>query len=128
MAIAKAASDKKALDVLTLDMRKIPSVCDYFVIASGTSTTQARAISDNIVEKLKEEGEKLWHIEGEREALWILLDYGDVIAHVFVDEMRKFYELERLWGDVPYEKFKEVRKKRSKTIRSSRTIKRKKRK
>lgn len=106
LAIAKAASDKKALEPLILDMRKMPSVCDYFVIASGRSTTQARAISDNIIEKLGKEGERLLHSEGEREALWILLDYGDVIVHVFTNEMRRFYELERLWGDVPQEKFK----------------------
>jgi len=88
-------------------MRKIPSVCDYFVIASGTSTTQVRAISDNIARKLKDEGERIWHIEGQREALWVLLDYGDVVAHVFCDQTRRFYDLERLWGDAPQEKFKE---------------------
>ena len=109
-------------------MRKIPSVCDYFVIASGSSTTQAKAISDNIIEKLKTKGERLWHAEGEREALWILLDFGDVIAHIFTDEMRKFYELERLWGDVPQDKFRElkVRKKCLKTVRKSRTMKKRK--
>lgn len=97
-------------------MRKIPSVTDYFVITSGTSTTQTRAISDNIVKKLKDEGERLWHSEGEREALWILLDYGNVIVHVFTAEMRKFYELERLWGDVPRvaKKKRVVKKKRKK--------------
>lgn len=124
MAIANAAQDKKALDAVILDMRKIPSVSDYFVIVSGASTTQARAISDNIVEKLKIKGEKLWHIEGEREALWILLDYGDVVAHVFIDETRKFYELERLWGEVPQKKFTGL-KKRPKAVKSSRAAKRK---
>lgn len=124
MVIAKAAQDKKALDAVILDMRKIPSVSDYFVIVSGTSTTQAKAIADNIVEKLKIKGEKLRHIEGAREALWILLDYGDVVAHVFIDEMRKFYELERLWGDVPQEKFTGL-KKRPKAVKSSRATKRK---
>lgn len=124
MVIAKAAQDKKALDAVILDMRKIPSVSDYFVIVSGASTTQTRAISDNIVEKLKIKGEKLRHIEGEREALWILLDYGDVIAHVFIDEMRKFYELERLWGEVPQKKLTGL-KKRPKAVKSSRAAKRK---
>lgn len=88
-------------------MRKIPSVCDFFLIASGTSTTQVRAISDNIIEKLGLRGERVWHTEGEREALWILLDYGDVVAHIFQEDTRRFYELERLWGDVPIKKFKE---------------------
>jgi ribosome-associated protein len=104
LAIAKAASDKKALDIVTLDMRKIPSVSDYFVIASGSSTTQVRAISDNIIDVLREKGERVWHVEGAREALWILLDCGDVVAHVFLEETRRFYGLERLWGKVPKKK------------------------
>ncbi len=111
MAIARAASDKKALDIVTLDMRRIPSVSDYFVIASGSSTTQVRAISDNIADVLKEKGERVWHIEGSREALWILLDCGDVVAHIFLDETRRFYELEKLWGKVPRKKFIEARAK-----------------
>ena len=110
MAIAKAASDKKALDIVTMDMRRIPSVSDYFVIASGSSTTQVRAISDNIADVLREKGERVWHIEGAREALWVLLDCGDVVAHVFLEETRRFYELEKLWGSVPKKKFLEGRK------------------
>lgn len=105
MAIARAASDKKALDIVILDMRKIPSVCEYFVIASGNSTTQVRAISDNIINKLKDKGERVWHKEGEREALWVLLDYGDIVAHIFNEDTRRFYELERLWGDVPIKRW-----------------------
>ena len=99
--MARAASDKKALDVSILDMRKIPSVCDYFLVASGTSTTHVRAISDNIIDVLKEKGERVWHTEGEREALWILLDFGDVVAHIFQEDTRRFYELEKLWNNVP---------------------------
>ena len=110
MAIAKAASGKKALDIVTINLKKVPSVADYFVISSGTSTTQVKAIADNITKKLKEKREKLWHIEGERESLWILLDYGDVVAHIFYNETRRFYNLERLWGDLPQKHFKEPRK------------------
>jgi len=107
-----------------MDMRKIPSVSDYFVIASGSSTTQVRAISDNIVDVLKEKGERVWHIEGAREALWILLDCGDVVAHVFLDETRRFYELEKLWGNVPRKKLLEIKarprvKARSKSKRAA---------
>jgi len=91
-------------------MRRFPTVCDYFVIASGTSTTQTRAIADNVFRKLKEKGERIWHMEGEREALWILLDYGDVVAHVFTEETRRFYNLEGLWGRAPKRPHKEVRK------------------
>ena len=86
-------------------MRRIPSVADYFVIASGSSTTQVRAISDNIIEVLKCKGERVRHTEGAREALWILLDYGDVVAHIFLEETRAFYELEKLWSNVPKKKF-----------------------
>lgn len=93
-------------------MRKIPSVSDYFVVTSGTSTTQVKAISDNIRKKLKEKDEKLWHVEGEREALWILLDYSDVVVHIFNDETRRFYGLEKLWGDAPQERYREPKKKK----------------
>ena len=101
MAIAGAASDKKALDIVIIKMKKMSSVCDYFVIASGASTTQVRAIADHIQEKLAEVLQKRWHIEGEREASWILLDYGDVVAHIFLEDTRRFYDLERLWGKAP---------------------------
>jgi len=128
LAVAGAASGKKALDISILDMRKIPSVCDYFVIASGTSTTQVRAISDGIVDKLREKGERVWHTEGEREALWILLDYGDVVVHIFQKDTRRFYELEKLWGRVPIKKFSEKarkvkKKKPRKASRASKTKK-----
>jgi len=84
-------------------MRKQLSICDYFVIASGRSTTQVRAISDSIIEKLRGRKNRIkpWHIEGEKESLWILLDYGDVVVHIFYDEIRNFYNLERLLGDAP---------------------------
>ena len=110
LAIAKAASSKKALDIVTIDMRKVPSICDYFVIASGTSTTQVKAISDHIQRKLKEKEQRLWHVEGGRDALWILLDYSDVVCHIFYDETRRFYDLERLWGDLPQERFRETKR------------------
>ena len=107
LAIAACASDKKALDILLINMKKMSSVCNYFVIASGTSTTHVRAISDNIVKGLSERGQKSWHVEGEREASWILLDYGDVVAHIFLEDKREFYSLERLWAEAPQEAFAE---------------------
>ena len=91
-------------------MKKVPSVCDYFVIASGTSTTQVRAIADHIIERLKEKGEKLWHSEGEREGMWVLLDFGDAVAHVFLEDTRRFYSLESLWGDCRQYRFEEAGK------------------
>lgn len=105
-------------------MRKMSGVCDYFVIASGTSTTQVRAIADHIQEKLAEKLQKRWHIEGEREASWLLLDYGDVVVHIFLEPTRRFYGLERLWDDAPQVCFKEavrktkrVKKRAKKTVR-----------
>jgi len=110
-----------------MDMRKVPSVSDYFVVSSGTSTTQVKAISDNIRRVLREKGEKLWHSEGEREALWIVLDYGDVVAHIFGEETRHFYDLEKLWSDIPQERFRE---KTGKAVprRKARVLKKKKKK
>jgi ribosome-associated protein len=107
LAIAGAASDKKALDIVIMKMKKMSSVCDYFVIASGTSTTHVRALSDNIIKELKGRGQSLWHIEGEREASWILLDFGDVVCHIFLSQTRAFYSLEKLWEKSPLEYFKE---------------------
>lgn len=128
LAIAGAAAEKKASDIVIIDMRKFPSVCDYFIIASGTSTTQVRAISDNIARKLRDKGERIWHIEGEREALWVLLDFGDVVAHVFCEETRRYYHLEKLWSEAPQEKFVEGREPTRKKRRPSPRIKKKKRK
>ena len=107
LAIARAASDKKALDIVTLKMRKVSGVCDYFVIASGKSTTQTRAISDHIKSKLKDSSERLWHSEGEREGSWIVLDYGDVVGHIFLEDTRRFYALEKLWHKAERERFRE---------------------
>ncbi len=86
-------------------MRKISNITDFFIILSGTSTRQVKAISDYIAEKLKACGHKVWHIEGYLHALWILLDCGDVVVHLFLSPTREFYDLERLWGDAPKEEF-----------------------
>jgi len=105
--VANAASDKKGIDIVTIKMRKVSGICDYFVIASGTSTTHVRAISDHITRKLIEKGNRLRHVEGQREASWILSDFGDVVVHVFLKDRRKFYDLEKLWSIAPQEQFKE---------------------
>ena len=97
--IAKAALAKKAKDVLLIDLRKVASICDYFIVASGESTTQIAAIADNIEKELTSHKCKIWHREGKPEALWILLDYGDIVVHVFYKETRGFYNLEKLWHD-----------------------------
>ncbi|HPM43493.1 MAG TPA: ribosome silencing factor [Candidatus Omnitrophota bacterium] len=109
MAVAGAALDKKALDIVLIDMRKMSSVCDYFVIASGTSTTHVGAIADSIEKTMSQEGQRLWHIEGKREASWVLLDLSDVVAHIFLEDTRKFYALEKLWKDAPQMRFRDGR-------------------
>ncbi len=95
----QAASDKKALDLVVLDLREIASFTDYFVIASGNNERQVQAISDEVFEKLKKSGTAAARVEGYKSAEWILLDYGDFIVHVFSDKARKFYDLERLWRE-----------------------------
>ncbi len=93
--------DKKARQVRILDIRKISLVSDYFVLCSGGSTNQVRAIADHVEETLDELGVPLHHSEGYKNGRWVLLDYGDVVIHVFHEEDREFYDLERLWGDAP---------------------------
>jgi ribosome-associated protein len=93
-----AAEDKKAVDLVVLDLRKASGFTDFFVIASGTNTRQVRAIADSVMETLADEGVKPAHVEGYDRSEWILLDYFDFIVHVFAPETRVFYGLERLWG------------------------------
>jgi ribosome-associated protein len=97
------ALDKRANDIKILDLREITSITDYFVICSGDVAVQVRAIADNILEKLEAEGTQPWHTEGYETGRWILLDFVDVVVHIFMDEAREYYGLERLWGDAPVE-------------------------
>jgi len=93
-----AAEDKKALDLVVLDLRSAAGFTDFFVIASGANSRQVRAIADSVMETLAAEGAKPAHVEGYDRSEWILLDYFDFIVHVFSPETRMFYGLERLWG------------------------------
>jgi ribosome-associated protein len=97
--IAAAAGEKKAQDIIILDMEGISPVTDAFIICSANSTTQVQAIADNIEEQLAVKGLNVLHREGYRDAHWVLLDYGICVAHVFINEERNFYNLEQLWGD-----------------------------
>ena len=94
-----AAEDKKANDLVVLDLRKAHGFTDYFLICSGTNSRQIRAIADGVMEALATDGAKPAHIEGYDRSEWILLDYFDFIVHVFAPETRVFYGLERLWGN-----------------------------
>ena len=98
---ARAALDRKALDLVVLDVQGLSGVTDYFLVCSGRSTTHLKSITDAIREELKEDGVRPLHIEGATESGWVLLDYGDVLMHVFLEETRAYYALERLWGDAP---------------------------
>ena len=95
----KSAAEKKAFDIVALDLREIASFTEYFVIVSGGNQRQAQAISDEIEEQLRKDGVKPVRIEGFQTAEWILLDFGDFVVHVFDKDARGFYDLERLWRD-----------------------------
>lgn len=94
-----AAGDKKAVELVVLDLREVASFTDYFLITSGTNVRQVQAIADEVVEQLKKKGTRPARIEGYSTAEWVLVDYGDFILHVFEDKARRFYDLERLWRD-----------------------------
>jgi ribosome-associated protein len=98
-AALRAASDRKAVDIVVLDLREIASFTDYFIITSGTNVRQVQAIADAVVDQLKKQGTRAARVEGYNTAEWVLVDYGDFIVHVFEDKARHFYDLERLWRD-----------------------------
>ena len=98
---AEAADGKKAGDLLVLDLTGLTGIADYFVICSAGSTTQMGAIADGIGHALAGEGIRPSHLEGGAEATWLLMDYGDVVVHIFDEQARAYYSLDRLWGDAP---------------------------
>ena len=97
--IAEFASDKKALDIVVLDMRKVANFCDYFVLCSGNTDRQVKAVADGIEEGLYTRGIKVKRPEGMMDKNWVVLDLGDVVAHVFQKDAREFYRLEYLWQE-----------------------------
>src|SRR5574342_87668 len=103
MTAVKAADDKRAEDIMVLNMKGISLIADYFIICHGNSDKQVQAIAREIKEKAQEQGCEVKRIEGFDEARWVLIDLGDVVAHVFHRDERSYYKLERLWGDAPLE-------------------------
>ena len=100
MAACKALADRRGRDIVTIYVRDKTVLCDYFVLASGTSSTQIRALGEHVEEKLAEQyGVEPTRTEGVHDGRWAVIDYGDVIVHIFNDETRLFYHLERLWED-----------------------------
>jgi ribosome-associated protein len=96
-----AADDRKALDLKVLHLQKISDFTDYFLICSGTSERQVQAIADAVQERLRSLRVRPLHVEGYNRGQWVLIDYGDLVVHVFQEEPRRHYALERLWGDAP---------------------------
>lgn len=96
-----AAEDRKAVELRVLHLEKVSDFTDYFLICSGTSERQVQAIADAVQEKMRQDGVRPLHVEGYNRGQWVLLDYGDFVAHIFQEEPRRFYSLERLWGDAP---------------------------
>ena len=97
--LAKALDSKKGNEIKVLKTQDLTTLADYFVICTATSNTQVKAMSDACEEAMEKQGESVHHIEGHRDGAWLLMDFSSVIVHVFTDEARKFYDLERLWGD-----------------------------
>jgi ribosome-associated protein len=108
--ISKGIFEKKGENVLKIDLRKLDTrITDYFVICHAASVTQVGAICDSVEDTVrKEAGEKPMHIEGLENCFWVLLDYGDVIVHIFTEEYRNFYSIESLWADAAIEKFEDT--------------------
>jgi ribosome-associated protein len=99
MMAARAAADKKAADMIILDLREVAQFTEFFLICTANNPRQVQAVTDAIEESLRQAGKRPTHIEGYAAAEWVLLDYGDFIAHVFSPASRRFYDLERLWRD-----------------------------
>ncbi len=96
---ANAAASKKASDMVGLDLTALEGVADYFLICSGASEPQVKAIAEEVEDKLREAGARVWHVEGREGRRWVLLDFVDVVVHVFHEKTREYYMLDRLWGD-----------------------------
>lgn len=109
--IGRHALEKKASEIKVLDLRELSDVTDYFVTCTAGVELHARAIADHIIESLKKKGIRPWHKEGYQSSRWILLDYVDVVVHIFLDETREFYGLEKLWGDAKIKEIKGIERK-----------------
>lgn len=99
--MARLALERKAENVLVLDMTRVSGICDNFVICSATSKTRARTIAEHIESEMKKDDVLIVHRDGFKESDWIVLDFSNVVVHVFLAELRKYYDLESLWGDAP---------------------------
>ena len=106
----KALDEKKGKEISAIEITDLTTLADYFVICTASSTTQIKALSDVCEEAMERNGERVHHIEGHRGGTWVLMDFSSVVVHIFMDEARKFYDLERLWGDAQEEDLSQVLK------------------
>ena len=106
--IVNAIQDVKGKEIISLDLRKIDSaICKYFVICTGTSNTHVSAIEGSIKKSIaKDTGEKPWHVEGRNTGTWVLMDYSDIVVHIFQEKIREFYNIEDFWGDARFINYK----------------------
>ena len=111
--ISEIIFTKKGFDVIAIDLRKLVTFTDYFVVCSADSDVQVKAIADQVDKVLSEQGIKCWHREGLKALSWVLLDYVDVVVHIFKKDARQFYNLEKLWGDAPTEKMSDPAEKKA---------------
>jgi len=106
--ISNLILQKKGSNILILDLKKQTTITDYFIICSSSSDTQSKAIADHIIKETKIIGQKPWHNEGYKNLSWVLLDFVDVVVHIFLKDVRKFYNLEGLWGDAEITEVKDT--------------------
>lgn len=106
--VAAFALEKKGVDVLVMDVRKVTDVTRFFIVCTGQSSTQVKAIADHVIDSCKEAGLDIYHVEGYDSLRWVLIDLVDIVVHVFLPDVRKYYQLERLWGDAPAEQIEEA--------------------
>lgn len=104
---AELALERRSKEVVALDLREISSATDFFVIGSGTSDIQVKAIAEHVMDELRKEGHRPEHVEGKSGGTWVLLDYIDFVVHVFHEAAREFYQLDLLWGDAPRVEFQD---------------------
>ena len=108
---AEVCYDKKAKEIIVLDVRKITSISDYFIVCSTSNERQARAIAEDMRMRLKEMGRREMGVEGMEDARWVLQDFGDIVLHIFHESQREFYDIEGLWADAKTVKWKKPKKK-----------------
>jgi ribosome-associated protein len=105
--VALFALEKKAVDILVMDVRKVTDVTRFFIVCSGQSSPQVKAIADHVIDSCREARLDIYHVEGYDSLRWVLLDMVDIVVHIFQPDVRRYYQLERLWGDAPAEQIDE---------------------